>query len=144
MKITGQSHGAHRRSLQVNINRPLTPERQLHIDKSIEVANSNLTGKIIPQPAPDQGGLHPLINCQYFTLSLMDTRKQPALLDTTGESFHALTVIRGSIRLEGTNWEQKLITFQTALIPADSGRYQLISENPCQVLCSQTGVNLLR
>jgi mannose-6-phosphate isomerase len=120
-------------------DRPASPQRQLHIEKSLAVSNPALTGTLIPtQPAPD-GSQRLLVSCSYFDLSLLAAEKQPIQLDTRGETFHALTVITGSAHLEGRHWQQPLTRFQSVLVPADAGAYTLVPDGPCQVLKASDG-----
>jgi len=117
-------------------NRPSTPQRPLHIEKSLAVADPNATGQLIPAlPLPD-GGQRILVSCPYFTLAIIGMEKQPVTLDTKGDSFHALTVIRGQILLEGQGWSLPLGRYETALVPAGCGAYQLLPIQPSQVLRS--------
>jgi mannose-6-phosphate isomerase len=118
-------------------DRPATPQRQLHIEKSLAVSNPDLTGRIIPAQEPQECSQRLLLRSSYFDLSLLTAEKQPIALDTRSESCHALTVIAGSARLEGSGWQQPLKRFQSVLVPADTGAYHLAPEGACQVLMAR-------
>jgi mannose-6-phosphate isomerase len=120
-------------------DRPATPERPLHIEKSLAASNPTLTGTLVPAQAPRDGSQRLLISCSYFDLSLLAAEKQAIQLDTHNQTFHALTVIAGSSHLEGNGWQQPLSRFQSVLIPADVGRYSLVPEGACQVLKASSG-----
>jgi len=120
-------------------DRPPSPQRQLHIEKSLAVSNPDLTGVLIPATPPSDGSQRLLVSCSYFDLFLLAAEKQPIQLDTQNETFHALTVIAGAARLEGDGWQQPLNRFQSVLVPADAGRYRLVPEGVCQVLKASSG-----
>jgi mannose-6-phosphate isomerase len=115
-------------------NRPVTPQRQLHIEKSLEVADSKITGKIIPAPSLGDGERKTVITCPYFTLELLVSRGREFLLDTEQASFHALTVIEGSVRVNGDGWEMLLRRFDTVLVPAVCGAYRIHPLESCRLL----------
>jgi mannose-6-phosphate isomerase len=117
-------------------DRPATAARPLHIEKSIAVANPTLAGQMIPWRDQPDGQAQPLASCQYFTLERLAAQRQPIPLDTHGESFHALTVIAGSARLEGDGWQQELGHFETAVIPAACSAYRIIPLGEMQILKS--------
>ena len=120
-------------------DRPATPQRQLHIEKSLAASNPALAGTLVTaQPARD-GEKRLLVSCSYFDLSLLTAEKQPIPLDTHHETFHALTVISGSARLMGDGWQQPLSRFQSVLVPADADAYTLAPEGACQVLLASSG-----
>jgi mannose-6-phosphate isomerase len=66
-----------------------------------------------------------LLACPYFTLETLAGRSRPVSLDTGGQSFHALTVIEGEARVAGEGWTEALGRFETVVIPASSGSYEV-------------------
>jgi mannose-6-phosphate isomerase len=106
-------------------DRPQTEKRRLHIDKSIEVADSSASGKMIDPPAFVDGAARTLVSCPFFTMQLLTARANPVTLDPHGETFHALTVLSGRARVEGSGWSLELGPLQSALAPADAGAYQV-------------------
>ena len=57
-------------------------------------------------------------------------------LDTGGATFHALTVIEGQAEVTCGDEQLILQRFESAVVPAASGRYQLRPITPCRVLKS--------
>ncbi len=105
--------------------RPQTETRRLHIDKSIAVTRPDFTAPIIPPPNYGDGTQNMLVQCEYFTLELISASTQTVELDTKNETFHALTVIEGRAQLISATETVTLEKFQTALIPASLGAYQI-------------------
>jgi mannose-6-phosphate isomerase len=118
--------------------RPATPQRPLHIEKSIAAAKAELRSDLLA-PALNLGA-NELVRCPYFRLEMLSVSGGTALESATaGTTFHALTVIEGAVRLEGDGWAFDLERFQSALVPADGGEYRLASSGACQVLRSSVG-----
>jgi mannose-6-phosphate isomerase len=106
-------------------NRPQTGRRVLHIDKSLAVARPAARSQALPTPALRDGETLTLCNSEYFTLEILDARKQMLELDTHHESFHALTIIDGAARFSSGGEQLLLSRFDSVLIPAASGVYRL-------------------
>ncbi len=117
-------------------DRPQTDTRRLHIEKSIQVTRPGFTAPITSMPACGDGTQDVLVQCEYFTLELLSASSQTVELDTRGETFHALTVIEGKARLQSANENVVLGKFQTVLVPASLGKYQLQPLENCRVLKS--------
>ena len=88
-------------------------ERELHIDKAIEVAT--LT-KYKPKKFED--GV--LGSCEYFTARKYDI-DGGRVLTATEQSFHAITVIDGSGSVSGISFEKG----DTLFVPAGHGKYEI-------------------
>ncbi|MBL8079512.1 MAG: hypothetical protein JNM55_16220 [Anaerolineales bacterium] len=116
--------------------RPQTETRKLHIEKSIQSTRTDFTAPIIPPPAYGDGTTHKLVECEYFTLELLSAASHTINLDTKGESFHAITVIEGNAILKNEGEQVQLEKFQTAVVPANMGAYQLIPAGNCKALKS--------
>lgn len=116
--------------------RPQTETRKLHIEKSIQSTRADFTAPIIPPPAYGDGTTHKLVECEYFTLELLSAASHTINLDTKGESFHAITVIEGNVILKNGGEQVQLEKFQTAVVPANMGAYQLIPAGNCKALKS--------
>jgi mannose-6-phosphate isomerase len=106
-------------------NRPQSAGRALHIDQSMEVAKPQAEGRAKPLPPVPDGGQVTLLECPYFTLETLAGHSHAVSLDTGGGSFHALTVIEGEARVAGDGWTETLGRFETVVIPASSGRYDV-------------------
>ena len=104
--------------------RPATEKRPLHIDKSIRVTRTDFTAPITQPPAAGDGTRHVLVQCEYFTLEMLSAKSNTIELDTEGQSFHAITVIEGRALLKAGDEQVELEKFQTAVVPAQVGRYQ--------------------
>jgi mannose-6-phosphate isomerase len=106
-------------------NRPATPERPLHLEKSLAVVDPAAEARLAPDPALGDGGRQVVVDCPYFTLAVLAGETQPLSLDTGGESFAALTVIEGEAQVEGDGWSEHLKRYETLLAPADCGAYRV-------------------
>jgi len=115
-------------------DRPASAGRPLHIEQSLAVTNPNLTGVVIPPQPLMEGERRPLIQCPYFTLELVGSTGQALVLDTAGESFHALTVTQGQASAAGDNWRVNLGPRETVLIPAAAGCYRVEPKGSFQAL----------
>jgi mannose-6-phosphate isomerase len=116
--------------------RPATEKRPLHIEKSIRVTRADFTAPVTPLPVIGEGTRHVLVQCDYFTLEMLAATSHTMDLDTKGESFHAITVIEGKAILKTDDEQVELETFQTAVVPAGTGRYQLQPRTACRALKS--------
>jgi mannose-6-phosphate isomerase len=116
-------------------DRPATPQRPLHIEKSVAASNPALAGEL--RPAHDNESMAPLVSCDFFTLERLILTAAGLDLVTDGSSFHALTVIEGAARLEGDGWSFDLARFDSALVPADCGSYHLSSIGQTNLLRSR-------
>ena len=116
--------------------RPATEKRPLHIDKSIRATRADFSAPITSPPTTGDGTQHALVESDYFTLELLSTTSKTIDLDTTGESFHAITVIEGKAVLKTNKEEVELEKFQTAVIPAQVGTYQFQPLMDCRALKS--------
>ena len=117
--------------------RPATEKRPLHIEKSIRVTRADFTAPVSPLPAIGDGTRHVLVQCDYFTLEILSAASNAIHFDTQGESFHAITVIEGQVLLKADDERVALETFQTAVVPAGTGRYQLQPLTACRALKSR-------
>jgi mannose-6-phosphate isomerase len=107
--------------------RPQTGGRGLHIDKSIAVANPNADTPPLPPPTLADGDLATLVHCPYFQLDLAVSQTRPLAFDTLGEVFHALTVIEGCAEVVAGEDAVTLGRYETAVVPAACGSYQVRS-----------------
>ena len=116
--------------------RPATEKRPLHIEKSIHVTRSDFTAPIKSAPEYSDGARNILVQCDYFTLEILSAESNNMDLDTKGETFHAITVIKGEAVLLAGNERVRLEKFQTAVIPAQVGPYQFQPLTHCSALKS--------
>ncbi|HEY9525902.1 MAG TPA: type I phosphomannose isomerase catalytic subunit [Anaerolineales bacterium] len=116
--------------------RPATEKRPLHIEKSIRATRMDFTAPITPPPTAGDGTRHVLVTCEYFTLELLAAVSKAIELDTEGQSFHAITVIEGRAVLQAGDEQVELEKFQTAVVPAQVGRYKFQPLADCRALKS--------
>ncbi len=105
--------------------RPQTDTRKLHIDKALAVSNSKATTSVLHMLQVNDGEAKTLTQCKYFKLETISVEKKKIELDTLAESFHGLTVIEGQIQISTGNEAFVLKKFETLLIPAICGAYQI-------------------
>lgn len=115
-------------------DRPQTGGRGLHIQKSLAVADAASQPRLNPLPTIPDGQAAELTHCPYFTLQRLETQTSRFELDTRGESFHAITVISGSAEIHSGGEQIRLDQYQSALIPAASGKYTITPVGHCSVL----------
>lgn len=113
--------------------RPATPQRPLHIDKSIAAAKPELSGSLVSPPPPDLSRAD-LIRCGYFLLEMLAPGAEGLALAVDGGSFHALTAIAGRAQVVGAGWKLELARFQSALVPANAGKYTVEGEDGAKLL----------
>ncbi len=105
--------------------RPETETRKLHIDKAVEVSNPNAVSLVVKPPKLNDGEVVTLTQCQYFNLDAIRLEEKTVSLETRGESFHGLTVIEGQVQVSAEGEAFVLNKFDTLLIPACCGAYQI-------------------
>lgn len=106
-------------------DRPETETRKLHIDKAIAVSNPNAVSLVVKPPQINDGETQTLTQCEYFNLDEIIVEQKAVSLDTKGESFHGLTVIEGQVQVSAQGEAFVLNKFDTLLIPACCGAYQI-------------------
>ena len=122
-------------------DRPASAGRKLHIEQSLEVADPSLTAKLVrSQPVAD-GEKRSLIASRYFNLDLYAGEKNSLLQDTGRQSFHALTVIAGKAAILGDGWKVSLERFNSAVVPAAVGAYQISPQGPARLLLASVPGN---
>ena len=105
--------------------RPETEARKLHIEKALAVSNPKAATSVLQMPQVNDGDVKMLAECQYFRLETVSVEENAVGLDTRGESFHGLTVIEGQIQVSAEGEAFVLNKFETLLIPACCGAYQI-------------------
>jgi mannose-6-phosphate isomerase len=111
-------------------NRPASAGRKLHIQESIRVIDPALRSRIRPSGNEVNAKL---VTCDYFTLEKI-VPTEPVTAKTAGESFHALTVVEGTVRVDGDGWSVSLGKYESLLIPACSGSYTIQKQSGCELL----------
>ena len=114
--------------------RPQTPSRPLHVDKSLAVVRADAAPTVQARPPLSDGQQVTICQSRYFTLALLACETRPMNLDTQGESFHALTVIEGQAQVAAGGQVVGLAQYQSLLVPAAAGEYQVRPVECCRVL----------
>ncbi|HSD84359.1 MAG TPA: type I phosphomannose isomerase catalytic subunit, partial [Anaerolineae bacterium] len=115
-------------------NRPASAGRALHIEQSVAVTNAQGIGQILPAGDLSGAARRQLVQCPYFTLTLLAAHAQPLMLDTHGQSFHAITIIEGQGTIACGAERVTLNRFETVLVAAQAGEYQLHPIGPVRAL----------
>jgi mannose-6-phosphate isomerase len=115
-------------------NRPVTRGRMLHIEKSLAVADPSASAPARPVPMLAEGEQAKLAACPYFTLELIVGGETPIAGDTAGRTFHALTVIEGTAEVVARDGTLRLNRFDSAVMPAACGAYQIRPLERCRLL----------
>lgn len=117
-------------------NRPASAGRKIHIEQSLAVLDPTASGQPLSLVPFREGELDDLVQCPYFTLSMISLENKSITLNTGTEFFHSLTVIEGSVRVCGDGWETEIQCYETVLIPASAGTYSLIPKARTRILKS--------
>jgi mannose-6-phosphate isomerase len=115
-------------------NRPASPGRVLHLEKSLEVADPLASAPARSAPMLAAGEQAVLAACSYFTLELFVGRETPITGDTAGQTFHALTVIEGAAEVVAQDGALRLNRFDSAVVPAACGAYEIRQFGGCRIL----------
>ncbi len=118
-------------------NRPASAGRALHVEQSLAVTAVGLAGQASAEPSLPDGGRTTLVECDYFALDLMRSEARPVDLDTSGDSFHALTLVEGAGVIAAPAWSEPLAQFETLVVPASAGPYRLEPRGACRALLSR-------
>lgn len=113
-------------------NRPASQGRALHIEQSIRVIDPSLQADV--QTSVPEESTSKLVSCEYFTLEKLTPKKGDIITRLNGESFHALTVIKGQARVEGDGWAFDLKQYDSLVIPACCGEYVIQKQSDCELL----------
>jgi len=115
-------------------NRPASAGRKLHIEQSLAVLNPSEACNPIPPPPFMDGSQSRLVACPYFSLDLLTVETSPISFDPAGQTFHTLTVIEGQVEVQGDGWQQSFKRYETAIVPASSGIYQIRPRSRARLL----------
>jgi len=106
-------------------NRPASQGRKLHVEESVIAANAALSGERRPAPRLGPNDSQRVVESEYFTLEVVTGSGEAQRGDTRGESCHALTVIEGQVEAACGEERLALGPYETVLIPAAAGEYEL-------------------
>lgn len=106
-------------------NRPAAAGRELHLSQSAEVVKLG-QATYTPAPAAQPGAVSELATCAYFVLEELQGGPQATVRgDTARHSLHVLTVKSGEATLTTAAGEEVLRPYDTVLLPAHLGEYEL-------------------
>lgn len=105
-------------------DRPKKDGRELHLEQAADVLNPHARGTLDHTEAGFKGKKE-LFACKFFQLQLLSGMPSPMHAHTDQNSFHAITVVEGTARISGGGWQASLGRFETVLIPASTGAYQI-------------------
>ena len=105
-------------------DRPMKAGRKLHLEQAADVLDPK-AGEDLVSMERVYLGEDPLIACEFFDLRVVSNNDHPAQCDTRSQSFHCLTMVDGEGIIEGKDWQRRLGRFETLLIPASCGCYQI-------------------
>lgn len=106
-------------------DRPTGPDRRLHVEESIAVADPAAAPVVAPRPALHGTAVAMVAACRYFRLDLLRVEAGLLEADTEGRSFHLLTAIDGSAELDVDGRALIVESRQTALVAGDAGSYSV-------------------
>jgi mannose-6-phosphate isomerase len=118
-------------------NRPASAGRKLHVEQSLAVTDPTASGNVRHLRPMLDADAQQLVECPYFTLELLASSTETLALDTTGTSFHTITVIEGQAAVECGDQGVVLGRYETVIVPADAGLYAVRPLTPCRALLSR-------
>lgn len=114
-------------------DRPKQEGRDLHLEQAADVLNPDALGALNGLE-PNFLGQKDLFSCQFFKLELLSGLETNTERDTEGVSFQTITVVEGGAQVSGKDWQTSLNCFETIVIPASIGEYQIkCPEGACLV-----------
>lgn len=99
--------------------------RSLHLEQSIAVTNPLLQGEINRNKILESTGIETRAQCPYFTLEQIQATDQTLELDTQHASFHTITITQGRAVVIVGQSRVELGLFETVIVPANAGKYQI-------------------
>ncbi|KQR22768.1 type I phosphomannose isomerase catalytic subunit [Deinococcus sp. Leaf326] len=115
-------------------DRPASAGRQLHLQESAEVTDAHAQARLTPPPAPGQAEFR-AVTCPFFGLDVLALQEGAALRgDPAGQSPHLLTVVEGEVSVTCGDEELHLGLYDTALVSAGAGGYELRTSGAARVL----------
>jgi mannose-6-phosphate isomerase len=104
--------------------RPASAGRPLHLEQSLAALDP--TAVAVPRAtALDPDDRLTVLECEKFVADLVAVRDREARLDTDGRSFHAITVVSGSVVVAGIGWLEPLASCESLIVPAENGAYEI-------------------
>jgi mannose-6-phosphate isomerase len=111
-------------------DRPPSAGRDLHVAESMQVLERS--GLLEAAPRSHEAEDKPFIECAYFELRRLTDPLYSG--DTEGRSFQSLTVVAGKAVVNAGGERVALDTFETLLLPASAGRFEVTLDDGSTVL----------
>ena len=105
-------------------DRPKKAGRDLHLEQAADVLNPQAKGALDHTEAGFKGKKQ-LFACQFFRLELLANLAAPTTINTHQSSFITVTAIEGKVCISGVGCQTVLNRFETVLIPASTGSFQI-------------------
>lgn len=116
--------------------RPAGPDRPLHLDEAVAVADPAAAPVVCPRPDLAGTATASVAVCRYFRLEVVRIGDVPLAADTLGRSLHLLTTLDGSVRIDGGGQSVAVDARDTVLVAGATGAYRVASagEGPVRLL----------
>lgn len=115
-------------------DRPMADGRTLDLDRFLQAFRSDRVASI--EPLAGERPLNALAEPPPYRLRVATGG---ACLDTSDDSFHAVTAAGGTVTLNGEGWEETLESLECLFIPADAGAYQVKPTTGARALIADIG-----
>jgi mannose-6-phosphate isomerase len=109
-------------------DRPQTADRTLHIEKALQVIDPGIDVRVVHFRPAIESYSSLLVNCPQFVLEALGSSGEPITFNTHGKVFDVLTLTEGEARLNVKEYQLNLGKYESVLIPASCGEYQLAGE----------------
>jgi mannose-6-phosphate isomerase len=109
-------------------DRPASAGRKLHVEESVAVTDPRKRAAVRPAPELRGTSAASALICPYFDLEVVSLGNEALGRDTSGESFHILTVTEGRVELSCADETVRLGKYETALVAGRAGSYKLSAE----------------
>lgn len=106
-------------------DRPQVNGRVLHVDKARQVLDPHSGWQIKHLAVGKEADKQTVAQCEYFRLELLQMNDGSVGMDTKETTFHAITIIEGSVDLIAGGETTHLEQFDSILVPACCGAYEL-------------------
>jgi mannose-6-phosphate isomerase len=105
--------------------RPASPDRPLHLEEAIEVADPAAAPVVCARPDLAGTATASVAVCRSFRLEMVRIGDVPLVADTAGRSFHVLTALDGSVRIDAGGQTVDVDVRDTVLVAGGTGRYRV-------------------
>jgi mannose-6-phosphate isomerase len=110
-------------------DRPANAGRALHIAQSVAVTDPNSSGEI-KHHKMQTNGIETRVESEYFKLVEIHGKDSRLIANTEHSSFHAITVTEGRAEVVLGDARVTLGKFETVIVPANAGEYQIVPLEP--------------